>query len=83
MRLIILAILLYLLYRVVKNYLSRGRDLGREDRAGEISDMVQDPVCKTFVRVGDAEKRFVGGRTYYFCSKECAERFEVEQKSSK
>ncbi len=82
MRLIILAILLYLLYRVVKNYLSRGQDGSREDRAGEVSEMVQDPVCKTFVRVRDAEKRVIGGRTYYFCSKECAERFEIEEKSS-
>ena len=83
MRLIILAILLYLLYRVVKRYLSRGQDLRFRDGTGEVSDMVQDPVCKTFVRAKDAKRRVVGGHTFYFCSEECAERFEIEQKSSK
>ncbi len=82
MRLIIIAVLLYLLYRVVKNYLSRGRNITHHERTGEINDMVQDPVCKTFVRVKDAEKRSIGGHTYYFCSKECAERFEIQEKSN-
>ncbi|MBW2023022.1 MAG: YHS domain-containing protein [Deltaproteobacteria bacterium] len=79
MRLIILAILLYLLYRVVKNYLTRAKGLNHQSRTSEISDMVQDPVCKTFISAREAETRVIGGRIYHFCSKQCAERFEIEQ----
>ena len=82
MRLIIIAVLLYLLYRVVKNHVAKGGKLGRDEGSGEINDMVQDPVCKTFIRVKDAEKRLIRGQTYYFCSKECAERFEIQEKST-
>lgn len=83
MRLIILAILLYLLYRVVKKYLTRHKDLNYQGRTTEISDMVQDPVCKTFISAREAERRVIGGRVYYFCSRECAERFEVDQEREK
>ena len=80
MRLIILAILLYLLYRVLRSYLGKAKPLDRRQGGGEVSDMVQDPVCKTFIHVRDAEKRVINGQTYYFCSKECAEQFLLEQK---
>lgn len=79
MRLILLAILLYLLYRVLRSYLGKAKTPDRH-QGGEINDMVQDPVCKTFIHVRDAEKRVIKGQTHYFCSKECAERFEIEQK---
>jgi len=82
MRLIIIAILLYILYRVVKNYLFKGVPRGPQGSGDQISDMVQDPVCKTFIRARDAHRRLIGGKTYYFCSSECAERFKIEQRST-
>lgn len=79
MRLIILAILLYVLYRIVKNYINRPKTINRGEGIPKVSDMVQDPVCKTFIRAKDAETRVIDGQVYHFCSKECAARFEEER----
>ena len=39
-------------------------------------DMVQDPVCKTYVPRGSAVSADVGGQTYLFCSRNCADTFQ-------
>lgn len=41
--------------------------------------MVQDPVCHTFVprRIAVVEK--IGGQTYCFCSRQCAVTFQNQQ----
>jgi len=38
--------------------------------------MVQDPVCKTYVPRGSAVSADVGGQTYLFCSRDCADTFQ-------
>jgi YHS domain-containing protein len=40
-----------------------------------ISEMVQDPVCKIYVPKKDALTFVRAGTTYYFCGKECLEKF--------
>jgi len=38
--------------------------------------MVQDPVCKMIFEKSDAKEHIdYKGETYYFCSKECLEKF--------
>ncbi len=82
MRLILLAILLYVLYKVVKGFLWKGpaqfQDTSRG--GGDVSEMVQDPFCKTFVHVKDAQRRLIGGKEYFFCSTECADKFIKKHK---
>ncbi|OGW67861.1 MAG: hypothetical protein A3H49_03920 [Nitrospirae bacterium RIFCSPLOWO2_02_FULL_62_14] len=41
-------------------------------------DMVQDPVCKTYVPRGSAVSADVGGQTYLFCSRDCADTFQKQ-----
>ena len=41
-------------------------------------DMVQDPVCKMYVPRGSAVTADVGGQTYLFCSRDCAETFQKQ-----
>ena len=82
MRLLILIFLGYLLYRVVRRYVLSGqKPLERYEGSEAIDEMAQDPVCKTYVPVGQAEKRVLGGKTYYFCSKKCADEFQHQSKS--
>lgn len=38
-------------------------------------EMVQDPECKTFVPRGDAVKAQHKGKTRYFCSNECRDKY--------
>jgi YHS domain-containing protein len=81
MRLIILALLGYLLYRLIRGVFKSGQKISRTENGGVIDEMVQDPVCKTYIPLRDAQRRIIDGREYFFCSKECAERFELEGKT--
>ncbi|HEU19688.1 MAG TPA: YHS domain-containing protein [Deltaproteobacteria bacterium] len=42
----------------------------------ESEDMVRDPVCGTYVPLGDAHKTTVNGKTLYFCSETCCETYK-------
>ncbi|MCD4715542.1 MAG: YHS domain-containing protein [Desulfobacterales bacterium] len=78
MRLLIFAFLAYLVYRVIKGVLSFGqRPVSRDDRV-TIDEMVQDPVCKTYIPLRDALRRTIAGKEYFFCGRECADKFEKE-----
>jgi len=49
-------------------------DFGRGPRP--VSEMVQDPVCKIYVPKREALTAEQDGATYYFCSKECRQKFK-------
>jgi len=53
-----------------------GRAGGAAGQGGNVRPLVQDPVCKTFVPKETAIVVRKGERDYYFCGRECAERFE-------
>ena len=70
--LLLLVILFYMLRRAMQDW---GKSEG--DRALPGKDvMIQDPVCKVYITAGSAVPERVGGQTYYFCSKECANKFQ-------
>ena len=74
-RLLIVAGLLFLLYLLAR----RAIRMWGQANGGALSDpnqMIQDPVCKTFVPKGTAVSERIGGQTYYFCSSSCAKQFE-------
>ena len=83
MRLIILALLGYLLYRLIRGLFSSSQRITRTENGGVIDEMIQDPVCKTYIPLRDAQKRVIDGREYFFCSKECADKFENEMVQQK
>lgn len=81
MRLWVILVLLFVLYLVVKaligfSYLSSQMRKRREQAGGE---MVQDPVCETYVPKTAAIAKSVSGQTVYFCSQECAEAYVTKQ----
>ncbi len=39
-------------------------------------ELVQDPVCGIYVSTETKLRKTVGGRTYYFCSESCMEKFQ-------
>lgn len=69
-----LLLLLYFLLRSTVREFLRGHDQGR--KLTDKNRMVQDPVCRTYVPQGTAVSATIGGQTYYFCSKVCAETFQ-------
>ena len=78
-RFFVFIILIYLLYKVIKtvgklkpaeneNYQFKASSVGGED-------LVEDPVCHTYVPLSQAFKKEISGNEYYFCSKQCSEKY--------
>jgi YHS domain-containing protein len=78
---IFLFLLLYtILHYLIKNMFIQRKKLNREF---ESEELVQDPHCQTYIPKRTAVRKRVRGREYYFCNKECAEKFLAEKKSQK
>jgi YHS domain-containing protein len=45
--------------------------------APEIGELKKDPVCGTYVSTAASVSRTVNGQIFYFCSKECRERYSA------
>ncbi len=78
-RLLILAALAFVLYKVLKGIL---RVAGGQapPRREEVDDMIQDPQCGTYVPSREAVRRRVRGEDVYFCSEECASKYLKEKR---
>ena len=79
----LLIVLYFLLRQVFRSFNSPTRD-SRSISAGgagcdeEQDQMIEDPVCHTFVPKRIAVIEEMEGRTYCFCSKECAVMFRSQ-----
>jgi len=76
-RLLILAVLFYLLYRL----LTGKKETKSVSTAAPPSKdiLVEDPVCHTYVPQSQAEVLDYKGNPIYFCSKECLKTFQAEK----
>ena len=80
-RLVYFAVLLYLLYLLLKWFFKQGKDYRKKAQDDLVDEMVQDPVCKTYIPRREAFKKSYGGKEILFCSKECADKFEFGKKN--
>lgn len=79
MRILIIAFLIYLFYRLVRGLqgLQAPRRGGASRGNGDVvDDMVQDPNCGTYIPRSEAVVRRVNGEERYFCSEACAETYK-------
>jgi len=85
LRLVIIGILLYILYRLIIGP-KKKKGLGGKDRSaasGSIQDvLVEDPVCHTYIPKGQAVQLHHDKQILYFCSNKCCEKF-LEKKGAK
>lgn len=81
-RLLLIAGLLILLYYFLRKAFREiggsGGVLSSSGNQASKNQMVQDPVCRVFIPRGDAVREEVGGQTYFFCSRVCADRFQKQ-----
>jgi YHS domain-containing protein len=81
-RLIIILLILYLLYRLARWLFLPGgktvRPLPRESGEAPREDLVEDPVCHTYLPASEARTARFGGRVLHFCSEECLEKYRHE-----
>ena len=77
LRLLIVAILLYVGWRLLKRSFSRKpADKEREGQDAGLQDvLVEDPVCHVLVPKHQALRLRRDGITYYFCSEQCCDQF--------
>lgn len=69
----LLGVLYFLLRRAFRNLKGKG---AQDNLLTGKNQMVQDPVCLVFVPRGVATTEDIGGQTYYFCSRSCAQKFQ-------
>ena len=84
MRIILYLIFAYVIYRLLKGvFLSghTGQKIEKRENGGLIDEMVQDPVCGTFVLRRESIKKMIKGEAFFFCSTECASQFEAQKQS--
>ena len=83
LRLVIGVIVIYLLIKLFqKGFPQLGRKAGpaeiRTAASGE--DLVEDPICHTYVPIGNACRTQIDGKTVYFCSPKCLEQYKSDHK---
>ena len=80
LRLLILAGLIFLLFRMVRSLFTPSRPRRQPSQTGPrenaaISDMVQDPHCGVYVSKSEAVPVRTRDGTLYFCSEECRNKY--------
>ena len=84
MRLLIYIILGYLAYRVVRTLVKQAyqQKVRKTDAPSLRADdvMIQDPQCGIYFARRDAVALTLEGRTLYFCSESCKEKFLANHK---
>lgn len=84
LRLILIVILFYLIYRVLKGLfrseVSHGNMGNQHLKAVPADDLMEDPVCGVYVPKSQALSAKKDGATYYFCSQDCMDKFLLDGK---
>jgi YHS domain-containing protein len=87
LRLVIIGILVYVLYRLLTGSRGKGthgRKNGNVDPGKAVQDvLVEDPVCHTYIPKGQAIHLHHDKQMYYFCSDKCCRMFLKEKGAEK
>jgi len=75
---LILFAIYYLFKRWVRGFFGQTRQGPERKPPPIIDELVKDPVCGTYVPKREAIVYGKKGKLYYFCSKECLEKFKKE-----
>ena len=85
LRILILAVLIYIGYRLLRNsFRNKGGTSENEETTPpgpneRLTDvLIEDPVCGNLVPREQAVQLEKDGTLYYFCSQECCNKFEAE-----
>lgn len=80
LRLFAFIILGYLLYRAIQELhrlttSRKSKDNQFKNKLPDGEDLVEDPVCRTYVPLSQAYKKRISGKEMYFCSKQCSDKY--------
>lgn len=74
----LLVLLYYLVRRAIRNMKQDSRAVSLQESQAAGNQMIQDPVCRVFIPRDNAVREKIGGQTYYFCSRSCADTFQKQ-----
>jgi YHS domain-containing protein len=81
LRIILYALLAYIIYKSIRFYQRLSQKSSSAPKSKQISGMmVKDSVCNTYLPKEDAIKEIREGKEYFFCSKECRQKFLESKK---
>ncbi len=88
MRLIVLILVGIIAYVLISGLIqtltaAQHRKRRQDPTSLEGAEMVQDPVCETYIPKEGAWMERIQGETYFFCSPHCARQFKKAQLSEK
>ena len=72
---VILPLLLFLVVRYVIKAVLSSRTSQASSASPSAGELKKDPVCGTYVSPGTAVAKSVRGKTVYFCSNACRDRY--------
>ncbi|HNY49998.1 MAG TPA: YHS domain-containing protein [Smithella sp.] len=81
---IISVLVVYFLYRIFKK-VGQLKPADNKDHqqpqfsSGNGEELMEDPVCHTYVPVSQAYKKEMAGKVYYFCSKQCSDKYTLNK----
>lgn len=82
-RFLIYLLLIYLLYKIIKSVRlltpEKHENYESASSSTEGEDLVEDPVCHTYIPVSQACKKEISGKNYYFCSEQCSKKYVSEK----
>jgi YHS domain-containing protein len=80
-RIIVLVILFFFLYWIIKGIFLRPSGKIKEKRRNHIGSeevMVKDPECGIYIPKNDAIASSIKGQSLFFCSEECLDRYRMK-----
>lgn len=78
LKILIFAAFAYVIFRVVRQAFTLKTPQRRADETGPVDEMVQDSTCLAYIPKSTAIRKKVHGKTFYFCSQECADKFKEQ-----
>ena len=74
-RLLIIGAIAFVVYKLIAGGKKKHKPYSNERREKEVGDMVQDPICGTYVSINSDIRVKEGNKVYFFCSYECRDKF--------
>ena len=82
-RLIYYAFLAYIIYVIIRFFQNLNKRKKPSDHRASLSGMmVKDENCNTYLPKEDATREILDGKEYFFCSKDCRQKFIEKKKQS-
>ncbi|MBU4329195.1 MAG: hypothetical protein KKB53_01680, partial [Acidobacteria bacterium] len=84
LRILIFGVLFYLIFKIIQFFQNIRIAARNEKKPEQLSGiMIKDETCNTYLPREDAIRELVGGKEFFFCSRECRDTFLQKTREKK